>query len=98
MALNESRSRAAATMNRRNFVRAGATVAFLGGASRLVRFGSPEPTNGAISADLEWRNRQSNMAYRRLGRTGMMISEVISGRDPITLDNYTHLGWLSTWV
>ena len=31
------------------------------------------------------------MAYRRLGRTNMMISEVVSGGDPITPDNYKHL-------
>jgi aryl-alcohol dehydrogenase-like predicted oxidoreductase len=31
------------------------------------------------------------MAYRRLGRTGLMVSEVVSGGDPITLDNYEHL-------
>jgi hypothetical protein len=39
----------------------------------------------------EWRNKQSDMAYRRLGRTGMMISEVVSGGDPIRPDNYEHL-------
>ena len=31
------------------------------------------------------------MAYRRLGRTGLMISEVVCGGDPITLENYKHL-------
>lgn len=47
---------------------------------------------GAENADTgEWRNRQSGMAYRRLGRTNMMISEVVSGGDPITLENYKHL-------
>src|SRR5947209_6057111 len=40
----------------------------------------------------EWRNKQPGMAYRRLGRTNMMISEVVCGGDPITLDNYKHLG------
>jgi len=39
----------------------------------------------------EWRNKQSGMAYRRLGRTGLMISEVVSGGDPITLSNYDHI-------
>jgi aryl-alcohol dehydrogenase-like predicted oxidoreductase len=78
-------------MNRRDFVRAGASVVFLSGASTFAGLGAAEAARGAISADLEWRNRQSSMAYRRLGRTGMMISEVISGGDPITLDNYTHL-------
>ncbi len=35
----------------------------------------------------EWRNRQPDMAYRMLGRTGMMISEVVNGGDPVRLDN-----------
>ncbi len=39
----------------------------------------------------EWRNEQSPMAYRRLGRTGLMVSEVLSGGDPIRSDNYDHL-------
>lgn len=39
----------------------------------------------------EWRNRQGGMAYRRLGRTGMMISEVVCGGDPVSPQNYRHL-------
>src|ERR1022692_3775027 len=54
---------------------------------------------GAISAmplhegleEVEWRNKQPGMHYRRLGRTGLMISEVISGGDPITSQNYEQL-------
>jgi len=42
-------------------------------------------------AAVEWRNRQSEMTYRRLGRTGMMISEVVCGGDPVSSDNYDHL-------
>src|SRR6266851_1227411 len=47
----------------------------------------------ALAADtqLEWRNKQSSMAYRKLGRTGLMVSEIVSGGDPITLQNYEHL-------
>ena len=47
---------------------------------------STQPTPNA-----EWRNRQSGMAYRRLGRTNLMISEVIAGGDPISTDNWKHL-------
>ena len=39
----------------------------------------------------EWRNRQSDMAYRQLGRTGMMVSEVVNGGDPIRKGNYKHI-------
>ncbi len=43
------------------------------------------------SQNVEWRNKQSTMAYRRLGRSGLMISEVVSGGDPISSTNYEHL-------
>ncbi len=39
----------------------------------------------------EYRNRQAGMAYRRLGRTGLMVSEVGSGGDPIVPGNFEHL-------
>jgi aryl-alcohol dehydrogenase-like predicted oxidoreductase len=45
----------------------------------------------AAQSKQEWRNRQPGMAYRQLGRTGLMISEVVSGGDPIKLDNYQHI-------
>jgi aryl-alcohol dehydrogenase-like predicted oxidoreductase len=41
--------------------------------------------------NVEWRNRQPGMSYRRLGRTGLMISEIVSGGDPIGSTNYQHL-------
>jgi aryl-alcohol dehydrogenase-like predicted oxidoreductase len=43
------------------------------------------------TAKSEWRNKQPGMAYRRLGRTNLMISEIIAGGDPIRTDNYQHL-------
>ena len=43
------------------------------------------------AGQVEWRNKQSGMAYRRLGRTGLMVSEVVAGGDPITLENYKHM-------
>src|SRR5579872_1522011 len=39
----------------------------------------------------EWRNRQAGIAYRRLGRTNFMISEVVMGGNTITPDNYEHV-------
>ena len=44
---------------------------------------------GATKED--WRNKQSGMAYRRLGRTNMMVSEIGSGGDPIRLATWEHL-------
>ena len=75
--------------NRRNFLQAGTTALLLGGAGPLAR---PTPVRAAAPEDgVEWRNRQPDMAYRRLGRTGLMVSEVVCGGDPITLSNYKHL-------
>ncbi|MBV8552173.1 MAG: aldo/keto reductase [Acidobacteriaceae bacterium] len=51
---------------------------------------SVAPSTGETS-NVEWRNKQPGMAYRRLGRTGLMISEVVSGGDPISTTNYRHL-------
>ncbi len=39
----------------------------------------------------EWRNRQSDMAYRQLGRTGYMISEVVMGGNTISPTNHDHV-------
>lgn len=39
----------------------------------------------------EWRNRQPGMAYRRFGRTNLMVSEIVCGGDPIRTDNYKHV-------
>ena len=43
------------------------------------------------TAGLEWRNRHPEMRYRRLGRTGFMISEIVCGGDPIAPDNNRHV-------
>ncbi len=40
---------------------------------------------------VEWRNRQPEMTYRRLGRTGYMVSEIVMGGGPIAPDNYKHV-------
>jgi aryl-alcohol dehydrogenase-like predicted oxidoreductase len=39
----------------------------------------------------EWRNKQSGVSYRRLGRTGYHISEVVMGGNLIAPDNYDHV-------
>lgn len=39
----------------------------------------------------EWRNRQSTMAYRPLGRTGFMVSEFVMGGNLISPTNYDHV-------
>ncbi|MBX6311760.1 MAG: aldo/keto reductase [Isosphaeraceae bacterium] len=78
-------------MTRRTFLHAGTTALALSGVGTLARPAWAQADDRAAGADVEWRNKQSDMAYRRLGRTKLMISEVISGGDPITLENYRHL-------
>ena len=36
----------------------------------------------APSATPEWRNKQADMSYRQLGRTGFMVSELVTGTFP----------------
>jgi aryl-alcohol dehydrogenase-like predicted oxidoreductase len=81
-------------MDRRAFLQTAAVGAVLGNitadalgqeSSATHETTQPEPQSS------EWRNKQSGMAYRRLGRTGLMVSEVVSGGDPIRSNNYEHL-------
>ena len=66
---------------------AGLTVAAVGAAQT----NPTEFTGQVFSGEVEWRNKQPGMHYRRLGRTGLMISEVVCGGDPISSGNYEHL-------
>jgi aryl-alcohol dehydrogenase-like predicted oxidoreductase len=70
--------------NRREFLAASAAAAL---AQVLATKADAAPAGSAG----EWRNRQSGVAYRRLGRTGFMISEVIMGGNTIAPDNYEHV-------
>ena len=36
----------------------------------------------------EWRNKQSDMAYRQLGNTGFMVSEFVNGGDPVSTKSF----------
>ena len=53
---------------------------FLQGMAAVAAVGTPE-----------WRNRQSQMSYRRLGRTNYMISEFVCGGNTIAPDNNQHV-------
>jgi aryl-alcohol dehydrogenase-like predicted oxidoreductase len=76
---------------RRDFLRAGTVALALGAGPSALGGTVQDPGRAAGQAPDEWRNKQAGMAYRRLGRTGLMISEVVCGGDPITLENYKHL-------
>ncbi len=86
---------------RRDFLNASLqTAAGLGIASSLAAQSAPSsessnqstaPLSTLPTPNSEWRNKQPGMFYRRLGRSNLMISEVVSGGDPITSENYQHL-------
>jgi aryl-alcohol dehydrogenase-like predicted oxidoreductase len=88
---NEARAPEPLETTRRAFLRAGSAAVALGAGTPALARGHEEPGPPTGEAPAEWRNKQAGMAYRRLGRTGMMISEVVCGGDPITLRNYKHL-------
>ncbi len=81
--------------SRRNLLQAGAAAVTATSASGTSVAHAAAATVAAPEVPpevpAEWRNRQPGMAYRRLGRTGLMVSEVVCGGDPITLENYRHL-------
>ena len=79
---------------RRGFLQASLAAAATGGAianaANAAQSAEPQAAN-ASAVHLEWRNKQPGMAYRQFGRSGLMISEIVSGGDPISSDNYKHL-------
>jgi len=77
---------------RRDFLKIGCTSAAgisLYNCNSDKKPGFVQPADSAKPA--EWRNRQLEMTYRRLGRTGYMVSEIVMGGGPITPDNYKHV-------
>ena len=79
-------------VRRREFLRHSAVIvggaAFAGAVTESVL----RPAWAVANAtEGEWRNKQSEMRYRRLGRTGFMISEIVCGGDPISPTNNRHV-------
>lgn len=70
--------------NRRDFFRTGTPAA-------LAAALASKADAGSAGESPEWRNRTPEMAYRRLGRTNYMISEVICGGNTIAPDNFRHV-------
>ena len=75
-------------VSRRTFLHTGTAALALGGAGASA---APHEEPKGDESKLEWRNKRPEMSYRRLGKTNLMVSEVVSGGDPITLENYTHI-------
>ncbi len=73
-------------IDRRSFLKSG-SLAIAGSTIAINSVASKKPLI-KIKVDLEWRNKQSDMAYRQLGKTGLMVSEIVNGGDPVSTKNY----------
>jgi len=74
-----------AEFNRREFLAASAAT--------MAAVAMPAGAQNAAAPAEEWKNRQPNMTYRRLGRTGYMISSIGMGGDDIRPDNIDQVLW-----
>ena len=75
---------AVSSSNRREFL-------YAGGAAALSLALKHKADAAGETAAGEWRNRNPEMSYRRLGRTNYMISEVVCGGNTIAPDNFRHV-------
>jgi len=80
---------------RREFLKSSVALAVGAGA---VQAGSAQAGDAgapaaapAAAPEVEWRNKQPEMRYRKLGRTGFMVSEMVCGGDPISPANNRHV-------
>lgn len=64
------------TINRRTFLAATGVTAATAATSGLSKAYAQSTESGP---NVEWRNRQPEMAYRRLGRSNIMVSEIVFG-------------------
>jgi aryl-alcohol dehydrogenase-like predicted oxidoreductase len=78
-------------ISRRDFLQT--SVALAAGVGAVQAGAASAGGAGTPQADgkLEWRNKQPEMRYRKLGRTGYMISEMVCGGDPISPTNNRHV-------
>ncbi len=84
-------------INRRSFLKSG-SLAIAASAVSVAACESDKPKSQienpakeiskTSNVTPEWRNKQSGMAYRQLGNTGLMVSEILNGGDPVRSDNY----------
>ena len=78
-------------ISRRNILKTGCAAAAGVSLSNSSPPISAEAMPSVNEKPAEWRNRQPGMAYRRLGRTGYMVSEIIMGGNTIATDNNKHV-------
>ena len=73
-------------INRRSFIKSG-SLAITATSISLGSISCQETTKKAPVSH-EWRNKQSDMAYRQLGNTGFMVSEFVNGGDPVSTKSF----------
>jgi len=71
-------------MNRRDFLVTSGVPALASALACKAEAAAPQARG-------EWRNRQPGMSYRRLGRTGFMVSEIVMGGNRVSPDNCEHI-------
>jgi aryl-alcohol dehydrogenase-like predicted oxidoreductase len=76
---------------RRDFLKTSVALAAGVGAVQAGATHVGEAAAAQADGKLEWRNKQPEMRYRKLGRTGYMISEMVCGGDPISPTNNRHV-------
>jgi aryl-alcohol dehydrogenase-like predicted oxidoreductase len=78
-------------MTRRDFMKTSTAFAAAAGAAFTEAATPAQTKEEETNGNAEWRNRNPEMRYRRLGRTGFMVSEIVCGGDPIKPDNIRHV-------
>ena len=76
---------------RRDFLKSSVGLTVGAGALQAAPVSAGEAAAPETGTQAEWRNKQLGMRYRRLGRTGFMISEIVCGGDPISPTNNRHV-------
>jgi len=84
-----NRKKSTAVIGRREFLQksslAALSIPFITGHNTGIWQNKTEPADQKVKP--EWRNKQDGMAYRQLGRTGLMVSELVFGSERITPEN-----------
>ncbi len=75
-------------INRRKFITAGAIAGLGMPVFGKLRVSDTAGEKARPKIEPEWRNKQPGMSYRQLGDTGLMISEVVNGGDPVRPGNH----------
>ncbi|MCE5251630.1 aldo/keto reductase [bacterium] len=78
-------------ISRRHVLTAGSAATVGLALQKTAAHSAPSARAAADNKPPEWRNRQPGMAYRRLGRTGYMVSEIVMGGNTISPDNNRHV-------